>query len=199
MFALSSHHYALRHLTEGKGEGKEQQVPPGDRRGFRLYPFIICQWECQAFSSWGIESTVYEYLLCISAMLGENVKCYYISAFRIYVVTAVLKWENDYFQISLLPFVCMRLKIKHFIPENCWFFKYWYFLSDSRQSSHPSDSVHCNKLKVSPSRWLRKYFISSHFQKPGREKGRFYSLYSERLIKDDTLISCSSPFHVLND
>lgn len=37
------HHCALRHLTEGKGEGKEQQVPPGDRRGFRLYPFIVCQ------------------------------------------------------------------------------------------------------------------------------------------------------------
>lgn len=40
----------------------------------------------------------------------------------------------------------MKLKIKHFVPENCWFFNYWYFLSDFCQSSHPSDSVHCNKL-----------------------------------------------------
>lgn len=56
---LLSLQLCIEALHWGQRGGKEQQVPLGDRRGFRLYPFIVCQGECQAFSSWRIKPTVY--------------------------------------------------------------------------------------------------------------------------------------------
>lgn len=51
VFGQSPHHCALRHITEGEGEGKEQQVPLGDRRGFRVYPLLYASENARHFAA----------------------------------------------------------------------------------------------------------------------------------------------------